>query len=189
MDRPAKIVFTFDGFCLDATERLLWRDGDPVALTPKAFDTLLLLVQNNGRVLEKDQLMNTLWPDSIVEEANLTQTIYMLRKTLGEGTAGPKFIETIPKRGYRFVAPVSETVDEEPALIVEQHTRSRIVIEEEESEGMGERANGRTGEERGLRTSGVVRHNDARGLGDVGFFETRGRRNSLATVRGARGSV
>ena len=74
-----------------------------VALTPKAFDTLHLLVQNSGHLLERDELIRLLWPDSIVEEGNLSNNIFVLRKALGED---PQYIETVPKRGYRFVGAV-----------------------------------------------------------------------------------
>ncbi|HEY6352644.1 MAG TPA: winged helix-turn-helix domain-containing protein [Candidatus Angelobacter sp.] len=79
-----------------------------IALTPKAFDVLLFLVQNRGRVLEKDELMKALWPESFVEEGNLSHNIFVLRKTLGDGQNGKSFIQTIPRRGYRFVASVTE---------------------------------------------------------------------------------
>ena len=79
-----------------------------MALPPKVFDTLLVLVENRGRILEKDLLMNKIWPDSFVEESSLAQYIFQLRKALGDDASGHRFIETIPKRGYRFIAPVQE---------------------------------------------------------------------------------
>ena len=85
-----------------------------VSLTPKAFDTLLALVQNNGHVLTTEELMAQVWPDSFVEGNNLAQNISTLRKVLGAG--GAKFIETVPKRGYRFVAEVKEIRDEAAAI-------------------------------------------------------------------------
>jgi DNA-binding winged helix-turn-helix (wHTH) protein len=84
MSGPSKRFYEFDRFRLDTVKRVLLREGEPVPLTPKAFDTLLALVQNSGRVLEKDELMQTLWPDTIVEKNNLTQNISALRKALGE---------------------------------------------------------------------------------------------------------
>jgi DNA-binding winged helix-turn-helix (wHTH) protein len=113
MTRPPKHLYEFGHFCLDATERLLLRQGAPVSLTPKVFETLLVLAQNSGRLMEKDELMKVLWPDTIVDEANLTQNIFVLRKVLGEGSGEQKFIETVPKRGYRFVANVTERWEEE----------------------------------------------------------------------------
>jgi DNA-binding winged helix-turn-helix (wHTH) protein/TolB-like protein/tetratricopeptide (TPR) repeat protein len=100
--------YEFGPFRLNATERLLHRDGELVALTPKVFDTLLVLVENCGHIVEKNQLMEQLWPDSFVEESSLTQNISLLRKALSEGDVESNYIETIPKRGYRFVEPVNE---------------------------------------------------------------------------------
>jgi len=105
--------FGFGPFRLDATSRLLLRDGKVVPLTPKAVDTLLLLVENRGQVLGKEELLQQLWPGTFVEEGNLTQNISVLRKALSEGPETQTYIETIPKRGYRFVAQVSESTDAE----------------------------------------------------------------------------
>ena len=102
--------YDFGPFRLDLGERLLLRDGKPVALTPKAFDTLLMLVLNSGRVVEKDELLKLIWPKTFVEEATLAQNIFTLRKALG-GSEGEQYIQTIPKRGYRFVATVTQGVD------------------------------------------------------------------------------
>jgi DNA-binding winged helix-turn-helix (wHTH) protein/tetratricopeptide (TPR) repeat protein len=99
--------YDFGPFRLDADERVLFRDAEPVALAPKVFDTLLLLVRNKGKIIEKEELMKALWPDSFVEESNIPQNIFTLRKALGERDDGERFIETIPRRGYRFIAPVS----------------------------------------------------------------------------------
>lgn len=101
-------VYEFGPFRLDSGARRLLRDGQPVALTAKAFDALLALVENYGRLVEKDELMRWLWPDTIVEEANLTQTIFILRKVLGESPGEQNYIATIPRRGYQLVAPVRE---------------------------------------------------------------------------------
>ncbi|MBI1762057.1 MAG: PD40 domain-containing protein [Acidobacteria bacterium] len=95
-------LYRFDPFLLDAAERLLMRDGKIVSLSPKVVETLLVLVENSGRILPKEELMQSLWPDSFVEESNLTQNISQIRRVLGEGD----WIETVPKRGYRFAAPV-----------------------------------------------------------------------------------
>lgn len=112
MTTPAKPLYEFGPFRVDAANHLLLRHGEVVPLKPKVFDTLLLLVENRGRVLDKDQLMRALWPDSFVEESNLTQNVYALRKALGEGRQGHDYVETVPKRGYRFVAEVSEIAPE-----------------------------------------------------------------------------
>ena len=99
-------IYEFDRFRLDAAERALWRGGELVPLTPKVFGILLALVENSGHVVQKDELMRQVWPDSFVEEGNLTQNISVLRKALGETTDGKPYIETVARRGYRFVASV-----------------------------------------------------------------------------------
>src|SRR5262249_22191358 len=100
--------YEFGSFRLNATERLLQRGDEIVPLTPTVLDTLLVLVENSGHIVEKAQLMEQLWPDSFVEESSLTQNISLLRKALSEGDNESNYIETIPKRGYRFVAQVNE---------------------------------------------------------------------------------
>src|SRR5713101_3194330 len=107
MPRPPAQLYEFGAFRVDASKRLLARDGMPVPLTPKVFDTLLHLVQHSGTVLDKDQLMRAIWPDTVVEENNLNQNISALRRILGEAQDGKSsYIETVPRRGYRFVASV-----------------------------------------------------------------------------------
>lgn len=98
--------YEFGPFQVDIAEHSLLRDGKPVSLTPKVFDLLKVLVQNNGRLVEKDELLKEVWPDSFVEEGNLNRNVSILRKVLGEDASGGPYIETIPKRGYRFVANV-----------------------------------------------------------------------------------
>jgi TolB-like protein/Tfp pilus assembly protein PilF len=100
--------FQFGVFRLDARERVLLRNGRLVPLPAKVLSTLLLLVRNNGRVVEKDVLMNEVWPDEYVEESNLAQHVFILRRALGENTESPTYIETVPRRGYRFVATMIE---------------------------------------------------------------------------------
>jgi Tol biopolymer transport system component/DNA-binding winged helix-turn-helix (wHTH) protein len=98
-------LYEFGPFRLEPTERKLSRNNEPVVLTPKAFDTLVLLVRNSGHLLEKEELIKTLWPDSFVEEGNLSNNIFAVRKALGDD---PQYIETVPKRGYRFVGAVRQ---------------------------------------------------------------------------------
>src|ERR1700704_3455625 len=100
--------YEFGRFRVKSEERLLLRGEDLVPLTPKAFDILLTLLENDGRLVNKDDLMKKVWPNTFVEEGNLTQNVSLLRKALGESANGPQFIETVPRRGYRFVAPVSK---------------------------------------------------------------------------------
>ena len=133
MSRPIKQLYEFGPFRLDTAEHFLLRDGKPVPLTPKAFETLLVLVRNSGHLVEKEELMSLLWPNSFVEESNLNRNISMLRKALGETSADHPYIETVPKLGYRFVADVTEFGSgKDEVLIVEKRTRARIVAEEEE---------------------------------------------------------
>lgn len=108
MSNPHNHFYEFGSFRLDLGNRLLLRDGQVVPLKKKAFETLLVLVENSGQVLEKEQLMQRLWPDTIVEESNLTHYIYTLRRVLGDEKDNPQFIVTIPGRGYRFTAEVIE---------------------------------------------------------------------------------
>jgi Tol biopolymer transport system component/DNA-binding winged helix-turn-helix (wHTH) protein len=106
--------FRFGEFVLDCEEQTLLLDGKPVPLTPKAYLLLKTLVENHGRVLEKSELMEAVWPDSFVEEGNLPFTAYTLRKVLGDNSDEPIFIETVPRRGYRFVAQVTPEPVEKP---------------------------------------------------------------------------
>ncbi len=100
--------YQFGRFRLDTAERVLYRDSEPVPLTPKALEILLLLVTKHGHLIEKEELLKTLWPDTFVEEGNLTQQIFHVRKALSDGLDGKHYIDTVPRRGYRFIAPVQE---------------------------------------------------------------------------------
>lgn len=106
MEAPVHPRYFFGPFLLDPTEKVLLRKGEPLALPPKALETLLALVEHRGHVIEKGQLLERVWPNTFVEEATLTQNIFTLRKALGDSPNGHEYIETIPRRGYRFVAPV-----------------------------------------------------------------------------------
>ena len=108
--------YEFGRFRLKVAERVLLREGELVPLTPKVFDILVTLVENGGQVVAKDDLMKRVWPNTFVEEGNLTQNISLLRKALGEAPGGAQFIETVPRRGYRFVAETNQSWgDAEPA--------------------------------------------------------------------------
>ena len=111
--KPPKHIFEFGPFVLNSRKRILLRDGEPVSLTPKALEILLLLVENHGEVLVKEELMETIWPDTVVEEGNLNRNISTLRKALGESPNDHQFIVTIPGRGYRFVAHVGELPEDQ----------------------------------------------------------------------------
>jgi len=112
MSQRTKSFYEFGSFRLDADEHLLSRDGQAVQLPPKVFDTLLLLVQQSGHTVEKDELMRQLWPDTFVEEVSLAKNIWILRRALGEEPDGERYVETVPKRGYRFVAGEKEVKEE-----------------------------------------------------------------------------
>ena len=131
INKQTKAIYEFGYFRLDPSERLLVRDGQPVPLAPKVFDTLLALVENPGRLVDKDQLMSRLWPDTFVEEVTLARNISDLRKALRDSTGEEKFIETVPKRGYRFSGAVRCIRPAEATVVVQRHTRSRMVIEEQ----------------------------------------------------------
>ena len=134
MSKKQPHLYEFGPFRLDTAEQLLLRDGQAVALTPKAFETLVILIERRGHLVEKDELMEALWPETVVEEANLTNNVWALRKTLGEGQRGNRYIETVPKRGYRFVASVTELSEAQDVLVIEKHSFARIVTEETEEE-------------------------------------------------------
>ena len=132
MSSSEKHLYEFGEFRLDTAERLLLRNGKPVLLPPKVFDMLVVLVQNGGHLLDKEKLMHELWPDAFVEDVNLSVNISALRKTLGEGENGQGFIETVPKRGYRFTAQVTELDSGNDDLIVHNRIKARIVTQETE---------------------------------------------------------
>lgn len=129
MSPPVNEIIEFGPFRLDRAERVLLRDGQPVPLTLKAFDVLLMLIESSGHIVEKDELMNRVWAGSFVEEGNLKVTVSMLRKALGEDQGSKKYIETVPRRGYRFVAEV-KPVPDSIELVVHERTRETLTIEE-----------------------------------------------------------
>jgi TolB-like protein/DNA-binding winged helix-turn-helix (wHTH) protein/Tfp pilus assembly protein PilF len=115
MNLQAGRLYTFGSFRLDPRERLLFCSGKPVPLSPKAFELLLLLVTNAGHLIEKDDLIRQLWPDTFVEEGSLVKHVYLLRKALAQGENGTEYIETVPKIGYRFLAKVIDGLGTVPA--------------------------------------------------------------------------
>ncbi len=121
-------IYRFDEFELDAEDRRLVRGEKPVALSARAFDLLHTLLENNGRLVGKEELFASVWHGQIVEESNLTVHISQIRKALGENKNGPRYIETVPGYGYRFVGEVQDADDD---LVIETHTISRLTIEEE----------------------------------------------------------
>ncbi len=118
----ARRIYNFGPFSIDVTAKVLLRDGEPVRLSRKAVETLLVLVESSGRVLTKEELIAAVWPDRVVDEANLTQNIAVVRKALGAERGSPGYIETFAGRGYRLVGPV--TLIEEPAGTEDSHGTS-----------------------------------------------------------------
>src|SRR6516225_5542500 len=115
MLQASKHLYQFGPFCLDLAQRVLLQDGQRLNLPPKVFETLRVLVENHGRIVGKDELIKKVWPDTFVEEGNLTVNIFLLRKLLSKALNGTRPIETIPRRGYCFVVPV-DTVSVEPVV-------------------------------------------------------------------------
>src|SRR5579864_3940191 len=123
----------FGPFRVDANRRLLLREGKTVPLTPKAFEILMVLIRNADRIVGKDELIKLIWPDTIVEENNLTRNISSLRKALEEGPTEHRFIVTIPGRGYQFAAEVP-VMARETEIVFERHAHAEVQIEEEEDD-------------------------------------------------------
>jgi DNA-binding winged helix-turn-helix (wHTH) protein/tetratricopeptide (TPR) repeat protein len=130
MTNEAKHLYEFGPFRVDPDRRLLLRDLHPVPLQPKAFDTLLVLIRNSETVVLKDDLMKSVWPDTFVEESNLAQNIFVLRKTLGETVGDHRYIVTVPGRGYRFTEKV-RSVPQGGDLVLESRSITRMVIDEQ----------------------------------------------------------
>lgn len=130
MTKNSKHFYEFGDFHLNPREKQLLRAGEVITLTPKAFGVLLLFVENNGHLLAKEDFMREVWPDSIVEEKNIADNVSILRKVLGDNADAPAYIETVRKRGYRFVAKVIEVMDEGDNLIIGERTRAHAIIEE-----------------------------------------------------------
>jgi DNA-binding winged helix-turn-helix (wHTH) protein/TolB-like protein/Flp pilus assembly protein TadD len=116
MAKQARHLYEFGTFRIVPTERQLLREGQPIVLPTKAFDTLLLLVQGHGHLFEKSEIMKAVWPDTFVEEGNLAVVVSMLRKALGDEDSEHRYIQTVPRHGYRFVPDVREIVEAEPDL-------------------------------------------------------------------------
>lgn len=136
MNTTSQHYYEFGPFCVDARERVLLRDGTALPLTPKALETLLVLVQNHGHIVEKDELMNAIWPEVFVDENNLAQAISQIRKVLGESPEEEKYIQTVPRRGYRFVAAVAES-GQHPEQTTAQTTAPTVFPREKGVEGTG----------------------------------------------------
>src|SRR5580658_903627 len=137
--KPSQInhLYEFGPFRLDPQRRLLTRGADPVPLTPKVIETLVVLIENRDRVVSKDDLMKMLWPASFVEESNLSQNVFVLRKALGDSSQEKRYIVNVPGRGYQFTEAVREveeaqletTQEVEQTLRVESRSLARVVVE------------------------------------------------------------
>ncbi len=138
MSQQIKHFYEFGEFRIDVTKRRLLRGGEVVSLTPKAFDVLLALAEQSGRMIEKDELMQKVWPNTAVEENNLTQNIYTLRKIFGESRNDSRYIATVPGLGYRFVAEVRRIPFNDEEVTIQEKTEARIVLAETLVEDNGE---------------------------------------------------
>jgi len=150
-------LFEFGPFRLDTEEQLLLREGGPIALPPKVYETLLVLVGSNGRVLTKNELMRAIWPDTVVEEANLAHNISELRKALGDSPEKSQYIQTLPRRGYRFIAEVRQS-EEGRWVAAGPLYAPRPIIEEGDTPRQGDSAGGDIAvlRRRGLRVSALI---------------------------------
>jgi eukaryotic-like serine/threonine-protein kinase len=135
MNNQGKELYEFGPFRLDPGKRILLRDNQPVPLQLKAFETLLVLVRHSEQVVLKDDLMKTVWPDSFVEESNLAQNVFVLRKTLGDSVGDHRYIVTISGRGYSFAEKV-RVISEAESLVVESHSRTQLVIDQSQPRRM-----------------------------------------------------
>lgn len=125
-----KVLYEFGPFRLDPEKQVLLREDHPVAISPKVFETLLILVRRCREMVSKDELMKALWPDAFVEEANLSQNIFMLRKALGDTSEDRRYIVTLPGRGYRFAEQVRTVTQDGDDVVIANHSRTEMVVEQ-----------------------------------------------------------
>src|SRR5215216_2650137 len=123
--------YRFADFCFDADQNVLLRDHTEVALTPKTRALLRVLIENHGRIVEKEELLKALWGDSFVEEGNLKFTANQLRKALADDAQNPRYIETVPRRGYRFIAQTEEVFSNSEKAAVFNGTVSKNNLRED----------------------------------------------------------
>jgi Tol biopolymer transport system component/DNA-binding winged helix-turn-helix (wHTH) protein len=132
MNKKTLALYEFDEFRVDTNQKCLWHSDKLVSLTPKAFETLLVLIKHRNEIVRKDVLLDEVWAETFVEESTLSQNIFTLRKTLAAFQKDKEFIVTVPRRGYRFVADVREISGDEEFFVVEKRTRTHIVAEQKE---------------------------------------------------------
>lgn len=133
MAAEPKVLYEFGPFRVDPDKQLLLRENQPVAITPKAFDTLLILIRRSREVVSKDELMKTVWPDAFVEEGNLSQNIFALRRALGDTPEARRYIITLPGRGYRFTAQVRTVTQEGDDVLIQSWSSRQMVVEQTDS--------------------------------------------------------
>src|SRR5271157_2741083 len=129
-DQRVKDVYEFGPFRVDPEKEILLRAGDPVPLTPKTFQILLVLVRHSKEVVTKDDLMKAVWPDTFVEEANLSRNIFMLRKALGSSPQDHRYILTVPGRGYRLAENVRLVPEHELSIVAASHSIVHVEVNE-----------------------------------------------------------
>ena len=129
-DQKTKQLYEFGPFRVDPERQLLLRDDETVPLAPKAFQVLLVLISRRKEVVTKDELLKTVWPDTFVEEANLSRNIFLLRKALGEGPHDHQYIVTVPGRGYRFAEDIQFVPEQELNTVAASHAKVEMLVEE-----------------------------------------------------------
>jgi eukaryotic-like serine/threonine-protein kinase len=134
MATDPRVTYEFGPFHMDPDKQILCRGDDVVPVPPKAFETLLVLVRRSREVVSKEELLKEVWPNSFVEESNLSQNIFLLRKALGDTAENRQYIVTLPGRGYRFAATVRTVSENGEALFAQARTRTQILIEEDQAE-------------------------------------------------------
>ena len=125
-----KELYEFGPFRVDPEKEVLQRDGNPIPLQPKTFQVLLVLVRHNQEVVTKDDLMKTVWPDTFVEEANLSRNIFLLRKALGESPQDHRYVVTVPGRGYRFAEEVQFVPEQPLNIVAASHSKVQVEVKE-----------------------------------------------------------
>jgi len=129
-DQKAKEIYEFGPFRVDPEKETVVRAGEPVSLTPKTFQILLVLIRNSNDVVTKDDLMKTVWPDTFVEEANLSRNVFMLRKALGDTADDRRYIVTVPGRGYRLTEDVRLVPEQELTLVSASRSHVQVDVKE-----------------------------------------------------------
>jgi DNA-binding winged helix-turn-helix (wHTH) protein len=140
MAAGTRVLYEFGPFRVDPDKQLLLRGDQSVPITSKVFETLLMLLRHSREVVSKDELMKTVWPDAFVEEGNLSQSIFMLRKALGDAPDERQYIVTLPGKGYRFVAQVRTITQDGEDVVIRSRSRSEIIVQQPDSTPMGSRS-------------------------------------------------